>query len=102
MMQPRVIKVPNDIVKLKCDWYEFKKAIKYRDEVILGLRKQVISQEKLPNLFEGFLIELHAKRKEPGLLESLEKRILMEIQTAKSVKTVSEGIRRERKSGGGI
>lgn len=83
--------IPKDIEQLKKDWWNMKDELKSRDRTITELRNKVIHSQKAIALASGLLFELNAERKEPGLLESLKKRLAVELLKAQTGMRIASG-----------
>jgi hypothetical protein len=83
--------IPKDIETLKRDWWDMHGRIKSRDRIITELERKVMHSQKALQLASGLLIKLDAKRKEPGLLESLKHRLAVELLKTQTGMKVASG-----------
>jgi len=83
--------IPKEIEQLKKDWWAMNGDIKRKDLTINELKRKAIHSDKVLNLVGALLIELDAKRKEPGLLENLKGRLAIEILKAQTGMKLASG-----------
>jgi hypothetical protein len=93
---------PTDTNQLRKDCCLFHKELQEVRVVNNELRKRIIQTEKALRLADGLLMELDAKRLEPGLLESIKTRLRIELSVIDASKIITVGVKRERSAGGGV
>jgi len=83
--------IPTDTEKLKDDCWMKSDQIKAKNQTIKELKEKLIHAQAALILMEGLLFEMDSKRKEPGLLENIEKRLKIELVKARSGMKIAAG-----------